>query len=320
MSAILFIKTSSLGDVIHHMPAVTEARRHYPDARIVWVAEEAFAPLAGLHPAVDQVIPVATRRWRRVLWRPAVWREMQAFRRALRAMRYDAVIDTQGLLRSAVMAKLARGTHHGYDAASVRERAAAVFYDVHHHVDRLQHAIARNRMLTAHALGYVSEGPPDFGLASLQSRVGTSKRTAVLLHATARAEKQWMLDRWQALAESLSRGGFELLLASGNEAERARSGEIAGGLPRVRMLDRQPLDTVARAIAGASVVVGIDTGLMHLAAALGLPLVAIFVGASDPRLTGPVGAGPIEVLGADRTMPEVTDVTAAIEAVLSPRF
>jgi heptosyltransferase-1 len=312
MPDILFIKTSSLGDVIHHMPAVTDARRHRPDARFAWVVEEAFAPLAALHRNVDRVIPVASRRWRKVPWRPATWRELRRFTHALRDTRYDTVIDTQGLLRSGLIAKLARGERHGYDAASIRERAAAPFYDVQHRVARSLHAIARNRILTGLALGYAPEGPPDFGLGAVRAPAAAGRKTAVLLHATARAGKQWPDDRWRTLAELLNRQGFDVVLPSGSEAERARSTAIAAGLANVQLLDRQPLDAVARVMAGAAVVVGVDTGLLHLAAALRVPLVAIFVGASDPALTGPMGGGRIEIL----TQPAVTDVAGAIETVL----
>jgi lipopolysaccharide heptosyltransferase I len=315
MPDILFIKTSSLGDVIHHMPAVTDARRQRPNAEIAWVVEEAFAPLVALHPAVGRVIPVASRRWRRALWRPETWRDMRVFVRALRADHHDTVIDTQGLLRSAVMTRLAPGERHGYDIASVRERAAVLFYDMRHAVDRTLHAIARNRLLTGHALGYVPEGPPVYGLDAM--RKPPARRSAVLLHATARAAKQWPLERWQLIVQTLSRAGFQLTLPSGSDAERARSATIVGDLADVRFLDREPLDMVARTIADAEIVIGVDTGLLHLAAALQVPLVGIFVGASDPRLTGPMGAGPIEVLGRGGDVPAVADVTAAIEAVLA---
>src|SRR6267154_2388057 len=134
MSDILFIKTSSLGDVIHHMPAVGDVRRHRPQARIGWVVEEAFAPLVRLLPGVD-VITVASRRWRRAPLSPSTWHEIGAFKRAMREQPHDTVIDAQGLVRSALIARFARGRLHGYDRASVRERAAAWFYDVHHHVD-----------------------------------------------------------------------------------------------------------------------------------------------------------------------------------------
>src|ERR1044071_6243682 len=164
MSDILFIKTSSLGDVIHHMPAVTDARRHRPQARIGWVVEEAFAPLVRLHCAVNTVIPVASRRWRKAPFAPQSWREAAAFARAMREQPHETVIDAQGLLRSALITRFARGRRHGYDRASVRERAALWFYDVHHNVDRALHAITRNRMLTGQVLGYTADGPLDFGL------------------------------------------------------------------------------------------------------------------------------------------------------------
>src|SRR4249919_160320 len=164
MSDILFIKTSSLGDVIHHMPALTEARRHRPGSRFFWVVEEAFAPLVQLHPAVSEVIPVATRRWRRTALDPSTWREMASFRRAMRERSYDDIIDSQGLVRSALMARMALGRRHGYDAYSIREPAASWLYDAQHAVARDLHAIARNRLLTGLALGYAPVGPIDYGL------------------------------------------------------------------------------------------------------------------------------------------------------------
>src|SRR5438309_11371287 len=145
MPEVLFIKTSSLGDVIHHMPAVTEAWRLRPDARFSWVVEEDFAPLVRMHPTVDRVIPVASRRWRGAFCRPSTWGEIAGCRRTIRALAYDEVIDSQGLLRSAVISLFARGRRHGYDRNSVRERAASSFYDVRHAVARGLHAIERNR-------------------------------------------------------------------------------------------------------------------------------------------------------------------------------
>lgn len=314
MPDILFIKSSSLGDVIHHMPAVTDVRRYRPDARVSWVVEELYAPLVALHPAVDRVIPVASRRWRHRLWEGTTWREMRQFRSGLRANAYDVVIDTQGLLRSGLIAWFARGPRHGYDAASIREPMASRFYDVCHRVDRARHAIDRNRTLTGLALGYVPAGPPDFGLGQIQAAAQVA-RTAVLLHGTARPQKQWPVDRWRAVAEALAGQGYGLVLPSGDDDEAARSRAIAAGLPDVQMPHRQPLDAVARTMAEAAVVIGVDTGLLHLAAALSLPVVAVFVGGSDPRLTGPIGAGPIEVLGKDGAIPAVTDVMTAVENI-----
>ena len=314
MSDILFIKTSSLGDVIHHMPALTEARTRRPDATFAWLVEEAFAPLVRLHPAVGAVVPVAWRRWRRSLLSPATLGEIVDSLRAIRAHRYDEIVDSQGLVRSAVIARVAHGRRHGYDRSSIREPLASMFYDVRHRVSRSLHAVDRNRILTGLALGYAPQGAPDFGLD--RGRYATlGPRYAVLLHATARPEKQWPEENWIALGKALGHSGLELLLPWGTAEERARGERIASALPCARVPERAPLDAVARLIAGAQIVVGVDTGLLHLAAALGVPLVAIFAG-SSPALTRPVGNGPMAVLGAQGEPPTVEAVRAAVEALV----
>jgi heptosyltransferase-1 len=313
MSDILFIKTSSLGDVIHHMPALTEARRRRPEARFTWVVEEAFAPLVGLHPAVDHVIPVASRRWRRSLLAPATLGEIARFMRSMRRHRYDEIIDSQGLVRSALIARMARGRRHGFDADSIRERAAALCYDIRHGVARDLHAIARNRTLTGLALGYAPEGAVDYGLERHKLADPCAGAYGILLHATARPEKEWPEASWIALGRALEARGTPLLLPWGSDAERARSGRIAAALTRARVVDRQPLDAAARLVAGAAFVVGVDTGLLHLAAALGVPLVAIFAG-SEPGLTGPSGQGPVAIVGGNLAPPAVADVLAALTA------
>jgi heptosyltransferase I len=313
MSDILFIKTSSLGDVIHQMPALTEARQRLRQARFSWVVEEAFAPLVRLHPAVSEVIPVATRRWRQALFSPANWRDMARFTSALRASRYDEVIDTQGLFRSALLARVARGRRHGYDSGSVRERAAVALYDVRHRIPRDLHAIERNRRLTGFALGYQPEGGADFGLD--RSRLApVSDGYGILLHATARAEKEWPEEHWISLGKALGSRTGSLVLPWGSEIERTRSVRIAAALGNARVPERQSLDRVAALIAGTSFVIGVDTGLLHLAAALGVPLVAIFVG-SEPGLTGPIGAGPMTVVGGKGLLPSVEEVIDALTRV-----
>jgi heptosyltransferase-1 len=293
MTDILFIKTSSLGDVIHHMPAVTEARKARPDARFAWLVEETFAPLVRLHPAVTNVIPVAWRRWRKSLILPATLSEIAGSLRAIRARRYDDIVDSQGLLRSAIIARMAHGRRHGYDRTSIREPLASAFYDVRYRVSRDLHAVTRNRTLSGLALGYTPQGAPDYGLDCAQFS-GSGERYIVLLHATAR---------------------LDLVFPWGTSDEQARSRRIAAALPRARVPERQPLDAVARLIAGAEFVVGVDTGLMHLAAALGVPLIAIFTG-SKPGLSGPVGSGPLAVLGAEDAPPSVAEVNEAGEKIV----
>jgi heptosyltransferase-1 len=313
MADILFIKTSSLGDVIHHMPAITEARAHLPDARLSWVIEDAFVPLAKLHPAVDEVIPVASRRWRREFLSPRAWSGVSAFSRRLRAHRYDKIIDTQGLFRTGVISKIARGQRHGYDSASVRERLATRFYNIHHTVACDQHAVARNRALTAMVLGYDVEGEPDYGLDRGVLAGATATPYAILLHATAERRKEWPEEHWLALARALEQR-VDLLLPWGTEDERVRAERLAKQLSRTRVPIRRELDDMARMIAGAAFVVGVDTGLLHLAAALGVPLLGIYVG-SEPGLTGPVGAGPITVVGRSGVTPSAGEVISAAEKI-----
>ena len=313
MTDIFFIKTSSLGDIIHHLPAVSDARAHFRQARLTWLIEEMYAPLARLHPAVDEIIPVAWRRWRKAIGSVATWREISAQRRGLQARRYDAIVDTQGLIRTALMARSALGARHGYDRNSIREPLASMFYDVRHAVSRELHAIDRNRKLTGLALGYAPEGLANYGLDRAKLRTG-NERYAVLLHGTARPEKEWPVANWIALARSLQQSGRPLILPWGNEAERARALHIADAAG-ARVADRLTLEQVWGLIAGAEFVVGGDTGLIHLAAALGVPLVAIFSG-SDPGLTRPLGSGPVKVVGTKGKAPSAEEVSTAVNEIL----
>jgi lipopolysaccharide heptosyltransferase I len=314
LSKILFIKTSSLGDVIHNMPAVSEAQARVPGARIAWLVEEAYVPLVRLHPGVADVIPVAARRWRKHPFSSATWREIAERRRAIGAETYDAVIDTQGLLRTGLLSRAARGTRHGYDRRSIREPLAAMFYDVKHAVSRDRHAIERNRLLTGLALGYVPAGPPNYGLDRTRLREG-NRPYAVFLHGTAQPDKEWAAQNWIAIGKILHGRGVDIVLPWGNDREHARAAHLAANIAKGRVADAMPLDRMARLIAGAQFVVGVDTGLLHLAAALGVPLFAIFAG-SRPELTGPIGQGPIEVMGGKASPPGVNDVAAAIERVV----
>lgn len=310
MHGILFIKTSSLGDVVHHMPAVTDARRQWPDARLTWVVEEAFAPLARLHPAIDEVIPVSTRRWRSQLVQPATWREISAFKARLRSVTAEKVIDTQGLIRSAMIARTANGERHGYDASSIREPLASMFYDIKHKVARDQHAVARNRLLTGLSLGYQPGATIDYGLIKPANVAGTPY--AVLLHGTSRAAKEWREVDWIGTGKWLRGQGLDVVLPWGSEAERLRCERLAAAIPGSRILARQPLDATANVIANAALVVGVDTGLLHLAAAYSVPLIAVFL-ATDPGLTGPVGGGPITVLGGKGLYPSFERVIEAAQ-------
>jgi heptosyltransferase-1 len=300
MRTILFVKTSSLGDVVHNCPAVSDAARAAPGAAIDWIVEEPFAGIAAMHRAVRRVIPVAVRRWRSALWKPSVWSEIGAWRRQVRAERYDAVVDTQSLLKSALISRVASGTRHGLDRASAREWLAPAFYDVRHSVPRDLHAVERNRLLAAAALGFSPNASIDYGLRVPQiSKSGY----VVLLTMTSRADKLWPDERWVELGRAL---GAPAVLPWGSEAERARAERISAEIGGT-VLPRKNLEDLARLFAGARAVVGLDTGLTHLAAALGVPAVGIYCG-SDPALTGLYGAPLARNAGGHGRPPGVAEV------------
>jgi heptosyltransferase-1 len=310
---ILFVKTSSLGDVVHNCPAVSDVARAFPGAQIDWVVEAPFAEVAGLHRAVRRAIPVALRRWRRFPWRRATWREFGALRRALAEAPYDAVIDTQGLLKSALLCAMAKGEKHGMDRRSLREPLAACAYDVRHAVARGAHAVERNRALAAAALGYTPPPGCDYGLRA--PAPGARSDEVVFLTMSSRADKLWPEASWIALGRALAGRGLQCLLPWGSAAERARCERLATGIGGARVPARLSLTELAHAMARARAVAGVDTGLSHLAVAVGAAVAGIY-GASDPALTGLYGSPRLRNLGRRGTPPPVADVLAALEALM----
>ncbi len=314
MKRILIVKTSSLGDVVHNLPVASDIRRHFPDAGIDWVVEESYAPLVGLHPAVRRVIPVALRRWRRRPLGRSTWREIGEFRQLFHAERYNAIIDTQGLLKSALIARAAKGRHHGFDAGTAREPLAARFYDVTHHVALSQHAVTRNRALGAAALGYRVEEPIDYGIVVSGLLTQPVQPYAVLLHGSSRRDKLWAEAAWMELGRALAARGLACVLPWGSDEERKRSERIAQDLGCAEVPPLLPLDRLTVLLSKAVAVVGVDTGLTHLAAALGRPVAAIYCG-TDPSLTGVYGAPRAKNLGGPGERPSPEEVLLALEAV-----
>jgi len=264
------------------------------------------------------VIPVALRRWRANVFKPSNWREFGQFRRALSGVRYDHVIDTQGLIKSALLARAASGIRHGYARASAREPLAAGLYDLTHAVARDLHAVTRNRRLAAQALGYAPPPGLDYGIGAPAGSAPIDPGTyCVLLHATSRADKLWPERSWERLGSELAQQGYASILPWGDSAEHARSGRIARVLPSAIVPPALGIPGLAAMLAGAKAVIGVDTGLTHLAAALGRPVVALYC-ATDPGLTGVYAdeAAPVRNLGGKDAVPEVAEVLAALDEVL----
>ncbi|MDR1887795.1 MAG: lipopolysaccharide heptosyltransferase I [Zoogloeaceae bacterium] len=309
---ILLVKTSSMGDVIHNLPVVSDLRARFPEAHIDWVVEEAFADIPRLHPGVRQVLPVALRRWKKHLLFPATWREIGAARRAIAATDYDVVLDTQGLVKSALITRQARGLRLGYEAASAREPLAARAYDAVFSVPKTLHAVARNRQLAAAALAYAPTSAVDYGLMSAHSE---NSRSAVFLTATSRDDKLWPEANWINLGRALAARGLSLLLPGGNSDERARAARIARHIPDAQAIPSMRLADLATLIAHARFAVGVDTGLAHLAAAVKTPILALYT-ATDPGLTGVLGVDWFKNLGGKGKPPTMQEALTALVPLL----
>ena len=305
---LLIVKTSSMGDVVHATPVLNDLRRHHPQAEVDWLVEAPFAAIPQMHPGVRRVLPLSWRKWRQQLLQPATWRAMGALREQLRAGRYDGVLDLQGLLKSALWARQAGAPVLGYDAASARESAAAWFYKHRATVPKDLQAVQRCRQLAAAHLGYRVEGPPDFGLRAPSATWQPRSAYAVLIPSASRPEKLWPERHWVAVGKRLQERGWLPVVLWGREAEQTLAERIAascdGDVPPFLRVGE-----MAAVLAGAQVVIGLDTGFTHLAAALGRPTLGIYCD-HDPGLAGITGNGRVASIGGKGQVPGRAEVLA----------
>lgn len=290
---VLIVRLSSFGDVVHTFPALSDLADARPQIKVDWLVDASFAAFAGLHPAVSEVLPFSERgtRWPPSRW-PSRWRARNRLRRKLCECRYDLVVDLQGLLKSAALARLAAAPIAGYDGKSIREPLASRFYSRCYAVPRDLHAVERNRRLLAAALDYeLGDELGAFGLIDAADWAVTrlSGPSCLFVHSASWPSKLWPEENWRRLAEHVSARGLHVVLPWGSDAERARAERIAAGMPGCEVLPER-LDGVAMAgiVGRMQFAVGLDSGLMHLATALDVPGVWLF-GPTDPGLTGPYG-------------------------------
>ncbi len=315
MKNVLLLRTSSMGDLIHTWPALTDLARHRPELTVSWLAEEGFADIPGLHPLVSRTIPIAWRRWRKNLLQAATWREIRALRHTLAATRWELVLDAQGLLKSAIPGRWANGPLAGYDRASIREPLASRFYDRRYAVSRQLSAIERNRQLFGAAFGYQPQGAPVFGIRCGERLAWLPQGDyAVLLHATSRDSKLWPETHWIALAQTLQQQGLAIVIPWGSAAERERAQRLAAAIPGALLAPKMNLREAAAMLGHAAAVIGVDTGLTHLANALDVPLVAIYTD-TDPALTGVVETARAANIGRAGDIPTVDAVLALLARV-----
>ncbi len=304
---VLVVKLTSMGDLVQALPALSDAHQMRPDIIFDWVVDESFAEVPGWHPAVDRIIKTAHRRWKSKLLHTATRGQLQSFIGELRQYRYDAVIDAQSNLKSAVVTALARGPKHGLDRHSVREFSAHWAYRHHYAIPKEQLAIARWRQLFAQTLHYaLPDTPPDFGLAinawpavdkkSAADKKSTSdKKYIVAVPNASWDNKYWSDSHWREVIATARASGLDVLLTSGSEKEQQRCAQIADGLDNARVLPRMTLTEVAAILLKSAGAICMDTGLAHVAAALNIPTLTLY-GPTDPNLIGATGANSHHLL------------------------
>jgi heptosyltransferase I len=311
---ILVVKMTSMGDVVHTLPAITDMARQFPGVQIDWLVEAPFAGIVRLHPQVRRVIAVSLRKWRKSWWKRDTRAAAAAARQVLQSERYDLIIDFQGLLKSAWWARKALGPSAGYDRASIREPLAAMLYARTAAVSRRLDAVTRNRQLAAQHLGYAVQSAPDFGIAAPPGSWTAPAHYAVLMPAASRPEKLWPEPDWLAAAAALKARELTAVFLWGSADEQARAqrlADAAGGTvpPFLSVTD------AAAVLDGARIVVGLDTGFTHLAAALGTPAIGIYCD-HDPGLAAVTGRGFTASLGGKGAPPTRAAVLAAIDQAL----
>lgn len=287
---ILVVKLTSMGDVLHLMPALSDLAVAHPDVVVDWMVEDSFAEIPVWHPNVDRVITVSTRRWRRLKWQNV--KEFFAFAKELRAQPYDVVVDAQGLMKSAGLAWFSKlvegGFRAGFSGVSIKESPAARLYHKTVTVERDQHAITRLRQLFASIFNYAEPSNEVNYNINLPKHIIEESDTVMLFHGTTWATKHLPESLWREIADLACDDGYRVKLAWGNEIERKRAESIANGRPDISVLDRSTLTDLAHTIAGIAGAIAVDTGLGHMAAALGVPCVSVY-GSTNSNLTGAMG-------------------------------
>lgn len=329
---ILLVKLSSLGDVLHNLPIVWDLRGRLPDAQIDWVVEEGYVHLlepllskSGFR-GIDRIIPFGLRRWKKQLFALSAWREFFVFKSQLQAVSYDVVIETQGLLKSALVCALAKKSPDAVVAGlanatefSGYEPLAKLFYNQAVKVPVQCHAVDRSRMVMCSALDWSllkrSEIPRFYPSKFIDAVpactiTGISKPYILFFHSTARAAKRWANSDWITLGQALSKKGYQVVLPWGSVAEKAISEELAKNIPNAFVPSRFSIEDAFSVISSAALTIGVDTGLTHLAAVLGKPTVEIYCDSPLWKTEG-YWSNRIINLGDIQTPPSAEEVLAA---------
>nr|BET44761.1 MAG: lipopolysaccharide heptosyltransferase RfaC [Candidatus Aschnera chinzeii] len=290
---ILIVKTSSMGDIIHTLPAISDAALKYKCIQFDWIVEEDFIEIPAWHQSVKQVFSIAMRRWRKQLFKSSVKKEIINFRQQIQKNKYDIIIDVQGLLKSALLLFYCKyDISHGYNWSSARESLASLFYDKTYYIDKYQHAIERIRKLFASILNYTYiENKINYGINQYFSslrRVDNNEKYIIFLHSSSRYDKCWPEYHWRMLIKLIEEKNLIIKLPWNTDLEFLQAKRISSGFKNVKILPKMSLEHIAKEILFSQAVVSIDTGLSHLTAAFNKHHIALY-GPSNPNLIGIFG-------------------------------
>ncbi len=287
---VLLIKMSSMGDIFHTFPAVTDLLQHRPDIELHWVVEENFAEIVSWHPGVTRIIPIALRRWMKMRNKTA-WQEFKEWKAELNQPHYDLVIDAQGLLKSLLVAKSTRTTNiQGYDKQSARESWVSFFYHQDYFVDKNLHAVQRTRQLLSKIGQYSINNYFSFGIQQYFSKIEKKSAQLVFIIGTSWTTKLWQPEKWIELTQLALTAGYQVDIMWGSEEEKRLADTITKTCPgSTRPEEKMSITAVAERLVAATAVVGLDTGFSHLAGALEIPTIALY-GATSPIKVGLIGS------------------------------
>jgi heptosyltransferase I len=233
---VLLVKTSSMGDLIHTFPAVTDFFKHVPEATLDWLVDTSFKEIPAWHGHIRNTLTIPLRKLKKV-WRVDILREVQQALKQIRKERYDVILDAQGLLKSALLSYCAKGERHGLDSLSAREPIASRFYQKKYTVAQTQHAVIRTRQLFANVLGYsFLEKDLDYGLKFADNSQDKVDSPLLFLPNTTWITKLWPLSSWQQLANLLVQKGYKIEIPWGNENEKNYAQQIASVSEQVKIL------------------------------------------------------------------------------------
>lgn len=304
---ILLIKLSSLGDTIHTLPSISDIQAQIPEAEISWAIEPAFAEIAHMHPHVKQVLPIPLRRVKQMRYTARALAQIISL---IRAQSYDHIIDAQGLLKSSLLSYLARGHNSGYCKTSAREPWASYCYHSTYAVSKTLHAVMRTKSLCAQALQYPRPTQLHFAIGNHNQQTLTAQSPILLFHGTTWESKHYPEAYWQELIAQITQAGYPVALPWGNAVEHARAQRLATH-PHVTVLPRLSLYELKNQLISARGAIGVDTGLSHLAGALGTPCVGLY-GPTDHTLAGNIGPFQTQISARrDGPMPEPTFIGSA---------